>query len=156
MVYADALRQSVFNPGAAADLIDGLLVGVQFADMYSGGSASSTASASAVIMPNSSIEVTVAADESVLIIWNITYSQSGAGIVVWRTYKDETALNSTAIYLNAGANTGATGYQASAGCSQISTPGAGTFTYSLYWSISANTLYSRFGNINVLKFKKRP
>lgn len=65
MAYADDLRQAVFNPSTAADLIEGVLIGTYYDSKTS--TDSTTVSSAISDVPNLSITLTKEADQIVLI-----------------------------------------------------------------------------------------
>lgn len=154
MAYADPIRQVVFNPGTAADLIDGLVSETYSASMYTGSSPNSITGGPA-LMPLSEVTFDVASNEAVFIAWSFTYSISASGYAIWKLYSNGVLAYDNILYQQHTAGFAASGYDRNATITLLSRPAPGTYTYSLYWQSTGATVYSRFGCVNAFKFKKQ-
>lgn len=154
MTYADPIRQVVFNPGTAAELIDGLVSEAYSASMYAGSSPNSITGGPA-LMPLSEVTFEVASNEAVFIVWSFTYSISASGFAIWKLYINGVQAFDNILYQQHAAGFAATGYDRNATITFLSMPAPGTHTYSLYWLGGNATVYSRFGRVDAFKFKKQ-
>ena len=142
MAYADGLRQEVFNPSTAADLIEGNVVKFENNDTTSTDSTTLTT----YVALGVSETITVTADEIVEITTGTGSSGTG-NTADFKIHRDTTEIGLAArVEFQRSDATGADEFVT---LNYVDKPGAGTYTYTLRFKVvGSGTIYARTKFLN--------